>query len=182
MKNIDFINKYGITLRRLTHDKIELVRYWRTNPKISQFLVYRGEITPEQQEKWFQKINNSNTDFYFIIEIGEKEIGLINIKDIDYNEKCGEPGIFIWDDEYLNSDIPIKAMLALYDFCIESLNISKFIVHVLSDNKRAIRFNKGFGYKISDNQEDVYNQEYTLLKDEYITYREKIRKIYLKAL
>lgn len=176
MKNIDFINQYGITLRRLTHDKIELVRYWRTNPKISQFLVYRGEITPEQQERWFQKINNSNTDFYFIIEIEEKEIGLINIKDIDYNEKCGEPGLFIWDDEYLNSDVSFRAIFALSDFGFEVLGLTKFVIHVLSDNKRAIKFNKALGYIISENQENIYSQEYTLSKEQYLINRNKFLK------
>ena len=38
--------KYGITLKRLTVDKIELVRNWRNDPKISQYMEFRDYITP----------------------------------------------------------------------------------------------------------------------------------------
>ena len=127
------------------------------------------------QTAWFNRINNDN-NFYFIINYDNKEIGLINIRDIDYNEKCGEPGIFIWDDEYLNSDVSFRAVCALSDFGVEVLGLTKFVIHVLRDNKRAILFNKYFGYKLSDNQEEVYNQKYTLTKEQYLVNRNKLIK------
>ena len=86
------LEKYGIILKRLTYDKIELVRNWRNDPKISQYMEFRDYITLEMQEKWFQKINNDN-NFFFIIEYEGKEIGIANIKDIEYKEKTGEAGI-----------------------------------------------------------------------------------------
>lgn len=165
----ELLKKYGVILRRLTHDKIELVRRWRNDPKISQFMEYRDEITPEMQEKWFQKIDNNN-NYYFLIEIDNKEIGLINVRDVDYENKQGEPGIFIWDDEYLNSTVSFQACLCLTDFCFEDLGMQKLIIHVLKDNKRAIEFNKVFGYKLASAQEDIYNQEYIL---EYSDYKRK---------
>ena len=47
------LEKYGICLEKLTHDKIELVRRWRNHPKIRRYMEFREEITPEMQEKWF---------------------------------------------------------------------------------------------------------------------------------
>lgn len=170
------IDRYGVTLKRLTFDKIELVRRWRNNPKISQYMEYREEITPEMQEKWFQKIDNDN-NFYFLIEIDNKEVGLINVRDVDYNNRKGEPGIFIWDDDYLNSTVSFQACLCLNDFCFETLELKELVIHVLSDNKRAIKFNQAFGYIISDNQTEVYNQEYTLKDIDYYKKRDKIIKI-----
>ena len=98
------ITNYGVTLSRLTEDKIELVRNWRNDPKIAQYMEFKEHITPEMQLNWFKKINNEN-NYFFIIEFEGKEIGLINVKDIHYSEKVGEGGIFIYDDNYLNSDI-----------------------------------------------------------------------------
>ena len=172
---IKLIDRYGIKLKRLTYDKIELVRRWRNDPKISQYMEYREEITPEMQEKWFQRIDNDN-NFYFLIEIDNKEIGLINVRDIDYKKRQGEPGIFIWDDDYLNSTVSFQACLCLNDFCFETLELKKLVIHVLSDNKRAIKFNHAFGYIISDNQAEMYNQEYTLNDIDYYKKKEKILK------
>lgn len=174
-RNTNNIEKYGVVLKRLTHDKIEMVRRWRNDPKISQYMEYREEITPEMQEKWFQKIDNDN-NYYFIITVENKEIGLINVRDIDYEKKTGEPGIFIWDDDYWNSTVSFQASLCLLDFCFESLELDNLVCHILKDNKRAIQFNKAFGYILSDNQDNKHNQEYTLMYDDYLRNKNKIKK------
>ena len=157
IRKYDELRKYGITLHILTHDKIELVRQWRNNPKISKYMEYREIISPEMQEKWFDKINNMN-NFYYIIDKDGKEIGLINVRDIDYEKGIGEPGIFIWDDDYLNSTVSFQAGLCLIDFCFEKLGLQKLIIHVLKDNKRAIQYNNALGYKLSPDQENIKNK------------------------
>lgn len=153
--------KYGITLRRLTEDKIEMVRQWRNDPKIQQYMEFRDYITPEMQAAWFKRINNDN-NYYFIIVYEGKEVGLINIKDIDYDQKTGEPGIFIYDDEYLNSDVAIRASLCRDDFIWEVLKLEKLYIHIMRGNRRAIKYNSLKGYKLVANQETVENQLYVL--------------------
>ncbi len=146
------IEKYGVVLRELIRDKIELVRYWRNHPKISQYMQYRQYITPEMQEQWYHAISCSNTDYYFIIEYGGREIGLINIKDIDYGKGCGEQGIFIWDSDYLDTGVAFLAFYALDDFCIEELNIHCVSCHILKTNTRAIRFDEYLGFRLCEGQ------------------------------
>lgn len=177
MKNQEYfeIKAFEVVLKRLTHDKIELVRYWRNHPKISRYMEYREEITPEMQEAWFLKINNSN-NFYFLITKDDKEIGLINVRDIDYGKGEGEPGIFIWDDDYINTPVSVMATLALTDFCFEELKLKRLIAHVLKDNMRAIRFNKAIGYKLTPGQEEIMNQEYLLVPDSYKIKKNRIIK------
>jgi hypothetical protein len=77
------IQKYDCKLIRLTEDKIELVRQWRNSPLVSNFMEYRELITPEMQLNWFNKIN-TNKNYYFIAEYNNVEVGLINLKDIDF--------------------------------------------------------------------------------------------------
>ena len=144
------IDKYGVTLCRLTEDKIELVRNWRNDPKISKYMEFRDHITVEMQQKWFKKIDN-NCNYYFIIEVNGVEIGLVNIRDINYQEREGEGGIFIYDDSYLNSMVSFQTALAINDFCFEELGLKRIIAHIMSDNKRAIDYNKHQGYKIQPN-------------------------------
>lgn len=104
-------------------------------------MVYRQEITSEMQKKWFDKINNDN-NFYFIIEYQGKEIGLVNIKDIDYENKCGETGTFIYDENCLNSDVAIRASCTIHDFIFNVLKLDYVYAHVLMDNKRALQYNQ----------------------------------------
>ena len=171
------LEKYGVTLTRLTHNKIEMVRNWRNDPKISKFMEFRDYITPEMQEKWFQKIDNDN-NFFFIIEYERKEIGVSNIKDIDYEQKTGEGGIYIYDDTYLNSDVAFRVSLCICDFFFEKLNLNRKIAHILNDNKKAIKYNLMLGFEKQPNQEDIYNQLYYLEKENYFKKRTFISRLF----
>lgn len=168
------ITKYGVTLRPLTRDKIELVRQWRNHPKIQQYMEYRDEITPEMQESWFQKISMSGKDFYFIIEVDNSEAGLINVRDVDFNKKEGELGIFIWEDSALHTGVSYRAGLCLSDFAFSTLDIKKLQAHILSDNPRSKKYFGKFGYKIAPNQDGIYNQLYILEGGSYFENRQRI--------
>ena len=170
------ITRYGVILRQLTEHKIEMIRNWRNDPKIVQYMEYKEYITPEMQKKWFDKINNNN-NYYFIILVENKEIGLINIRDIDYKLSEGEAGIYIYDESKLNSTISFQATFALYDFCFEELRLERVIAHILKNNKRAIKYNKLIGYKLSDLQENIDNQHYVLSKNDYFNTRNEFSSL-----
>lgn len=171
------IYSYGIELKQLTHDKIELIRFWRNDPKINRYMEFRDEITTEMQEKWFERISNSGTDFYYIIVADGNEIGCINLKDVDFENKTGETGIFIWDDNYLNGTYGIRAALCIHDYAFENLKLDYIHGHALDDNKRANRLNDFLGYKVLSNQENIYNKEIVLLKNDYYKKTAGIKKL-----
>jgi UDP-4-amino-4,6-dideoxy-N-acetyl-beta-L-altrosamine N-acetyltransferase len=171
------VTKYGVTLNRLTEDKIEQVRLWRNDPKISQYMEFQDYITPEMQKAWFKKIDNKN-NYYFIIEFDRKEIGLINIRDIDYEKREGEGGIFIYDDFYLNSDVSFRSVLCLFDFSFKTLELNQIIAHILVNNKRAIQYNKLIGFKKAENQENILNQLYTLQAADFYKNKEIITRLF----
>lgn len=175
-------SKYGVTLRRLTEDKIEMVRNWRNDPKISRFMDFRDFITPEMQKKWFAKIDNEN-NYYFIINYKDREIGLTNVRDIDYGNLSGEGGIFIYEDEFLNTDVPYRVIFALNDFCFDELKLEKMVAHIMSDNKRAINFNLLLGYKAENsvqNEDPVKKLTYWLEKNDYFRQRDRFARVLLK--
>lgn len=169
------ISGYGIVLRRLTIDDIELVRQHRNSERIQQYMEYRKEITPEQQLKWFNGINNINNN-YFIIEHHNKKVGLIYGADINWDTKTtGNGGIFIWDANYWETATPTASSFLLTDTSI-LLGLEKTYIKVLSTNQRAIEFNKSLGYKLLPNQAGILNQQYVLHIEDYKKVRSNLRK------
>ena len=171
------IERYGVKLKRLTVDKIELVRNWRNDPKISQHMFFREYITPEMQLKWFNSINN-DLNYYFIIEYNNEEIGVVNIKDIDEEKKFGETGIFIANDQYLNSDVPFRASFCHGDFTFEELKLDFTYGRIVSDNRRAIQYNKAVGAEIrmSENGKSVL---LTITKENHYKQRDKYIRLFV---
>jgi RimJ/RimL family protein N-acetyltransferase len=172
--------KYGITLERLSLDTIELVRNWRNDPKISKYMVYQDYITPEMQLQWFNKINN-DLNYFWIAKFNDEDLGLVNIKNIDYEKKCGETGIFIYNDKYLNSDIPFRVSLCNHDFIFEKLNLEFTYGPVLANNKRAIRFGKAFGCEF-DFEKGGNLISVTLTKERYFEHRDRLIRLLPKNL
>lgn len=167
------IKKYGVVLRRIQPEDLELVRYWRNHSKISQYMSYREQITEEMQIAWYKRINNEQ-NYYFIVEWQNRNVGLINIKDINQVEKSGEGGVFFWDDECLNSDVPPRASLTLFYLAYEILDLNFIRAHILRSNPRAIRYNKHMGFKLQSGQEAVENQLYLQTREDYIRWRDRV--------
>ena len=173
MKIDNTIEGYGIKLHRLSEDKIEMVRCWRNDPKIRQYMVYQKEITPEQQKEWFSRINNE-LNLYYIIEYNNEEVGLINLRDI--NEKPeGEGGIFIYEDKYLNTDLSYRAHILFFDYAFFQLEHVSVRSEILFTNQRAIRFvNFLGGYETHRDENMLYTR---IDKDKYLENRNRLRFI-----
>lgn len=171
-----FFEKYGVKLERLTADKIELVRNWRNDPKISQYMEFRDHITAEMQKKWFASVDNEN-NYYFIINYKGQDVGLTNVKDVDFGKKTGEGGIFIYENSLLNSDIPFRVIFALNDFCFDELGLETMVAHIMDDNQRAIDFNLVLGYKKAPDSKGP-KSTYFLNKVDYLKCREKFARLF----
>jgi RimJ/RimL family protein N-acetyltransferase len=169
------LSKYGIVLRRLRQTDIELVRQWRNAGKISQFMEYRENITPEMQLEWFRSVDNFE-NFYYIIEYQGSDIGLINSSKIEWDTVSSEGGIFLWDDRYYETFVPVWASLCILETSYFILGASKSYIKTLQDNERAKKLNMHLGYELQPDQEDVYNQVYMMTASSFRLHASKLIK------
>jgi RimJ/RimL family protein N-acetyltransferase len=109
---------------------------------------YTQVINPEQQLQWFNNLDKK-CNLYFIIVHRENEIGLINLKDIDWQKKEAEAGIFIGEEDYLNTITPVLATIALMDFSFHILKLKNLKAKINKHNAEAMRFNQSIGYVYS---------------------------------
>lgn len=162
-----FINRYGISLERLSEDKLELVRSWRNSPEVSRYMFSQEYITAEQQKKWFKKINN-DSNLYFLINYKGEYIGLVDMNDIDYDKKIGENGFYIVNEEYRNKGILAYLILfCLFDYWFNEMGMNCVISRVLHTNPRAARLVSFIGSTPTEIRTEDY-QEYHLYKDAYL--------------
>ncbi len=162
-----------VELVPLTEAGLEPVRRWRNSEHVRKFMEFREEITPQMQQSWFKSINNRH-NHYFIIVCDGKEIGLTNIKDIDYTTKSGETGIFIADPDYLDSIAPVLASILGLDFCFEQLDLETIYIKTAEENLRARQFNAAFGYEPVEGMAKGRFRHYKLTKQSYYRHREHL--------
>jgi UDP-4-amino-4,6-dideoxy-N-acetyl-beta-L-altrosamine N-acetyltransferase len=173
------ISGYGIQLKRLTRDDLELVRNWRNAGRIVRNMEYREHISAEMQQRWFESVNNIH-NHYFIICYKNEKIGVINGSETNWDiHETANGGIFIGNEDYLKTLIPLKASLLLTDFCF-AIGLKRTFMRVLSSNSEAVSYNIALGYRLLENQENVYNQRYVLTQENYEAATKKIKSILSK--
>lgn len=146
------IEKYGILLKRITKDDLELIREKRNSYAISSKMIYQKRITSREQIKWFESVDNFH-NFYYLIIFNNEAIGLVNDKNVDWGSRASEAGLFIWDVKYLNTIVPSLASLCLLEMGFEILNWNETSIEVLKSNKEAIVFNRQIGFLQKDDED-----------------------------
>ncbi len=167
--------KYGITLERLREEDIELVRQWRNSDPVRLNMKYQEIISPEQQQKWFNSINNLRFNYLMIHYQGEK-IGLLNDKNIDWESRSSESGIFLGRTEFYNTFVPYLVSVAGIESTFYLMGWKKQYAHILRSNINAIRFNLQLGYHLCEGQEGIDDQRYELTRLSFEQKAGKIRK------
>ncbi len=168
-------NKYGITLERLKRGDIELVRQWRNSDPVRLNMNYREIISGEQQVKWFDSVNSLRFNYMLIHYKGEK-IGLLNDKNIDWESRTSESGIFLGRTEYYGTFVPYLVSIAGIETTFYLLGWARQYAHILRTNVNAIRFNLQLGYRLCKGEEEKEHQRYEMTRMSYEQDAGKIRK------
>ncbi len=168
------ITRYGITLERLHPELSEMVRNWRNDQKISQFMFYKGEITPVMQQEWFTSIDNEQ-NFFFVIHYKSAPVGLINISSIDWENKTAYTGLFIYEEKFWGSDVPVMASLAMLDVFFLLFEIQSAYAKVKGNNQVAHNYNSALGFSRTKKIEYGLGYEYMLQKEIYLLETKQIR-------
>jgi len=156
--------QFGVTLVRLKEEDIELVRQWRNSPRIRERFAYREYITTEMQKSWFRSISNLH-NFYFVIIWQEEKIGVINAREIDWQNRKLESGIFIRDQKYWNTPVPSIVSVMMTQLFFRIFGWDHYHARILKSNTAAIRYNRSLGYTLCEGQEENENQLYILRRE-----------------
>lgn len=134
---------FGITLKPLSRNDIELVRVWRNSEEIRQYALNQEYISQEQQEKWFESLQTKG-DEYFLIYTDGNPIGLIWF---NQHEETIETGFYIYEKEKQNSLAPYKIVTLFHNYLFNTKRFKTISCKIMHSNPRAIRFNLSLGYR-----------------------------------
>jgi hypothetical protein len=160
------INYYDVQIRRIKEEDLELIRYWRNTDKISSKMQYRETISRTTHRDWFNKINNVQKGFAFIIEYKNQPVGMVHSFD-DADNLHVESGMFLWEEHYWSSYVPVMVSIMLTDIGFYLAQNKESYIKILKNNINTISYNLQFGYKLCKGENDKVNQQYVLNLNNY---------------
>lgn len=146
------IHRYGILLRPVTAADLEQVRLWRNAAHVRSKMEFQTEISPDMHAAWWSALDPA-TNHYYIVEHRGQGIGVIHAKDIDWGAGTAETGIFIGEVDFLDTFVPVLAVLALMDDLFEASGMQRLQAKVKADEPKVVAFNRQLGYQIDTQRE-----------------------------
>ena len=126
------------------------------------------------QNQWFDSINNDQ-NFYFLVCPHIQPIGLISISSLDYEHQKGFAGLFIHDDAFLGTDVPVRSSLCLLDVFFTYTDLGTVYAKVRESNVSADEYNRSLGFERIKKIELGQGYEYGLERENYFIKAKALR-------
>lgn len=171
-----------LLLRSIKEEDQEMIREWRMRPEVTKYMYTDPIITEESQKIWFRSISYDKSIKVWIIQYDGKDIGLLNISNIDeVNRKC-EWAYYIADNSFRGKGIGGTLECNIYDYVFNKLGLNKLCCEVFVFNDKVVKLHEKYGSEIEGlrkehiikNNEKYDIVEMAILKDKW----ERIRSNY----
>lgn len=139
-----------VSLTPIDDNHTDYIIRWRNRDFVSTELFTNAILTRETHEKWLREFVKTGKCHQFIILVGEKSIpvGTTFLKNIDWEVRSAEFGIFIGEGEYLSRGIGAAATRLVLDYAFNSLSMNKVWLEVKTTNHRAVNSYNRVGFTV----------------------------------
>ena len=118
----------------------------------------------EGHTNWLENVVKTGRAAQFIIYEKDENVpvGSVFLRDIDYQNKKAEYGIFIGEDTARGKGMGTEAAKSIVQYGFTELKLHKIFLRVLADNKGAIKSYENAGFV-----QEAYLKDEVLLNGEY---------------
>lgn len=178
-----------IDLIPLEEQYIELIRKWRMQQEVYDFMFCAQPVTDLAQKFWYEKISSDENSLYFLIMCKDSlPVGLISINDINYKNGTASWGYYIGELKYTSFGYGAEAEYLILKYAFEYLRLNKICCQMYAYNKDVISMHRRFGFM----EEGLLRKQYYhrgdyqdvvimgLLKCEFEAKKPELQKLFSK--
>ena len=138
-----------ILFKPIEEKDTELIIKWRNNENVRHNFIFQETFTEEMHLNWMRtKVAKGEVvQFIIIIKETNKPIGSIYFRDIDYEKKEAEYGIFIGEDDEKGKGYGNETAKLALQYAFSELKLKTVFLRVFADNEYAIKSYKNAGFK-----------------------------------
>lgn len=135
-------------LRFLERKDLDRTWEWLHRPDVYEKIGVKVPFTKEQQERWFESLENDEAKHVLAICIVETDthIGNVSLDMIDYRHRNARLSIFIADKRVRGKGFGSEAMLLLERYAFESLKLHKIWCKTDAGDPEVLNFYKKLNF------------------------------------
>ncbi|MDL2305366.1 UDP-4-amino-4,6-dideoxy-N-acetyl-beta-L-altrosamine N-acetyltransferase [Bacteroides sp. OttesenSCG-928-D19] len=131
----------------LSNEELEMILSWRNSSEVRQWMINTKEITLVDHLNYVQSLNSREDVFYWLILRGDNPVGVLNIINVDFTTKTGEPGFYM-SPQSLNRGEGILVLQNYKEFLLNVLGFDQLLGHNYVGNLNALQLSLFFGADI----------------------------------
>ena len=128
----------------LSEEELKMVLSWRNSPEVRQWMLNTELIELESHLEYVKQLKNRIDVFYWLIIRQNIPVGVLNINDVDYSTKTGEPGFYLSPDLHHRGE-GILVLQNYKEFLLDILDFEQLFGHNYIENINALQFSLFFG-------------------------------------
>jgi diamine N-acetyltransferase len=156
-RDIEPIVSGRVRLRLLREADLAMTRAWRNQDHIRPWFFTTGLISEEQHRAWFDRYQQLDDDFVFVIEETEtlrRPVGQAALYRVEWTTRRAEFGrLLIGDAEASGLGLGRLATEALTRFALDTWSLHEIYLDVLETNSRAIAIYEQCGFVVANRSE-----------------------------
>lgn len=128
-----------IMLRPMTEADTDLIVNWRNQEFVRKNFIYQKPFTASGHMKWIETMIETGRAEQFIIceKSSGRPIGSTYLRDIDYDYRKAEYGIFIGEEDAIGKGYGTETARHMIGYAFDVLKLHKVTLRLLADNKAA---------------------------------------------
>ena len=143
IRKIKFIN-----ILNLDTSIVEKIRQWRNSEDVRKYMYSSHYISKDEHAKWFESLKLKDTKRkVWVIFYEDIPVGVINLINIDYENKSTDWGFYIGETVYRGLGIGSISLYRLMEYVFDKMDFHKMYTSVLENNPDALNLYKKFGFK-----------------------------------
>ena len=173
-----------VILSEVVPEYFEYIILWRNNKRLNKYINQSFELTIDSQYKWYREkylVDPTQGFFVMLEKATNRPFATIGWTDMDVIKKRCVGGRLLMPDKN-DSGLLVEGSVLFWDYLLQ--HVDNIYIHVAKMNKRALRWNKAFGFREHDGSEKWEYPEYkiinniphieiTMKKSEYLKAKEK---------
>ncbi len=146
-----------IYLRVMEDSDTDLIVAWRNCDRVRHNFIYQELFTAQGHRNWIrtQIVPGHVVQFVICEKENDRAVGSVYFRDIDYDNRCAEYGIFIGEDDAVGKGYGTKAAKLALAYAFDTLQLREVFLRVFADNVSARKSYENAGFQLIPDRQDV---------------------------
>lgn len=127
-------------------DRDNILR-WRNSDSVRPYMYNDNVISQDDHNKWFSSMLQDETKSYWVIELEQRPVGVVNLINIDSENKSCDWAFYIFDANVRGKGVGSYVEKSILHHVFEERKLNKLNCEVLETNQKVVEMHKKFGFK-----------------------------------